>query len=85
MIVNAHSGMHSQSGGNQAQLAPSIPDAPPGPPSATGTAAGVVNAVGAAGQQSGQSAGTAPNQSLPSFSAESMRSGSKIKTLGITV
>ena len=85
LIVNAHSGMHSQSGGNQAQLAPSIPDAPPGPPSATGTAAGVVNAVGAAGQQSGQSAGTAPNQSLPSFSAESMRSGSKIKTLGITV
>ena len=83
LIASAHSSMHPASE-NQAQLAPSAPStAPPPPPSA---AEGVVNAAAAVsgGNTAKAAMATDPDQSLPNFSCEAMRSGSKIKTLGIT-
>ena len=81
LIVGYHDQMHSQSAAQVAKgkpvLEPVNPPSRPGSPDTPQDPVAKVNAQSAIQ--------TAPNQELPNFSASSMRSGSKIKTLGIMV
>ena len=83
LIVGFHEEMHS--GGSQAaQVAKSSPSiAPVKPPPTRKGAGGGDDPVAKANTKI--SATGAPSQELPEFSASKMRSGSKIKTLGIVV
>ena len=81
LIVGYHEKMHSDSAAQVAKGKPVLD--PVNPPSRPGSPATPQDPVAKVNAQS--SVQTAPSQELPNFNASSMRSGSKIKTLGIMV